>query len=72
MQNNLRDILDGIGETQTEFALKANIAGGTINKICRGKYKVSVRLKNRVVLTLNTYDGNKLKLVDVFPSTITE
>lgn len=53
--NELQNILDREGLTQTTFAAMCGISGGTINKICRQKLQPSSRHKHIIMKALNKY-----------------
>ncbi len=66
--NNLKDILDSLGLTQTELSFAAKVAIGTVNKVCNMRYTPAPKTKNRLVIGLNTLAKRVFATGEVFPN----
>ncbi len=56
--------LEGI--RQKELADFSKISKGTINRLCKGKQKVSLTTQSKIIKTLNKLSGKSYKIEDLF------
>ncbi|MCK5133495.1 MAG: helix-turn-helix transcriptional regulator [Candidatus Sabulitectum sp.] len=62
----LKKKLEELGIRQKELASAANVAYGTVNRICNHKYKAGPILQNRLRIALEKLAGQKFVLENLF------
>ena len=68
IENNLAKILINEGIRQVTLSRATNIAQGTINRICKKKYKPSELMKNQITMHVNNLAlKQKYDIEDIFP-----
>jgi DNA-binding XRE family transcriptional regulator len=66
-KNQLKETIQNEGISQIDLANAAEVAQGTINKICNGQYKPSKTMKSRIIKGLNKKAGKVYETDVIFP-----
>lgn len=67
MENKLKYTLESLGLSQTELALEAKVAIGTVNKVCNMRYNPAPKTKSRLAIGLSRLAGKAITVEEIFP-----
>jgi transcriptional regulator with XRE-family HTH domain len=67
-ENNLKEILDKEGKTQTELEKVSNVNVGTINKVFNERNKPAKKTLSKIVDGINQISETKYNFSEVFPN----